>query len=43
MWPLRISVAGKTVTPGGAVELCQIFGKEETLRRMELGIAKLQA
>ena len=42
MWPLRISIAGKTVTPGGAVELCYILGKEETLRRMELGIQKLK-
>ena len=43
MWPLRISIAGKTVTPGGAVELCYILGKEETLRRMELGVQKLKA
>ena len=43
MWPLRIAVAGKAVTPGGAVELCRILGKEETLRRMELGMEKLQA
>ena len=42
MWPLRISIAGKTVTPGGAVELCRILGREETLRRMELGMAKLK-
>ena len=42
MWPLRISVAGKAVTPGGAVELCRILGKDETLRRMKLGMEKLQ-
>jgi len=42
MWPLRISIAGKTVTPGGAVELCYIFGKDEVLRRMEIGISKLK-
>lgn len=42
MWPLRISIAGKAVTPGGAVELCWILGREETLRRIELGIAKLK-
>ena len=41
MWPLRIAVAGKAVTPGGAVELCRILGKDETLRRMALGMAKL--
>lgn len=41
MWPLRIAVAGKLVTPGGAVEICHILGKEETLRRVRAGIAKL--
>ena len=41
MWPVRIAAAGKLVTPGGAVEICQILGKEETLRRIRLGIAKL--
>ncbi|MEA4896342.1 MAG: glutamate--tRNA ligase [Oscillospiraceae bacterium] len=41
MWPVRISVAGKTVTPGGAVEICHILGKSETVRRIKLGIEKL--
>ena len=41
MWPLRIAIAGKAVTPGGAVELCRILGKGETLRRMALGMEKL--
>ena len=41
MWPLRIAVAGKAVTPGGAVELCRILGKDETLRRVALGMAEL--
>ena len=42
MWPVRISVAGKTVTPGGAVEILDILGREESLRRMELGLEKLK-
>lgn len=42
MWPVRIAAAGKAVTPGGAVELCRILGKEETLRRAALGMEKLQ-
>lgn len=42
MWPLRIAVAGKLVTPGGAVEICRILGKDETLRRVKLGIEKLR-
>lgn len=43
MWPARIAVAGKTVTPGGAVEILDILGKEESLRRMEIGLNKLNA
>lgn len=42
MWPARIAVAGKTVTPGGAVEILDILGKEESLRRMEIGLAKFE-
>lgn len=42
MWPVRISAAGKAVTPGGAVEICRILGKDETLRRMRIGIEKLE-
>ena len=41
MWPVRIAVAGKAVTPGGAVEICHILGREETVRRLKLGLEKL--
>jgi len=41
MWPVRIAAAGKAVTPGGAVEICHILGREETLRRLRLGLDKL--
>jgi len=37
MYPVRIAVAGKAVTPGGAVEICTILGKEETLKRLRYG------
>jgi len=43
MWPVRIAAAGKAVTPGGAVEICRILGREETLRRLRLGLEKLSA
>ena len=43
MWPVRIAAAGKAVTPGGAVEICRILGKEETLARVKAAIAKLSA
>ncbi len=42
MWPVRIAAAGKAVTPGGAVEICRILGREETLRRLRIGLSKLQ-
>ncbi len=42
MWPVRIAAAGKLVTPGGAVEICHILGKEETLRRLRAGMAMLK-
>ncbi len=42
MWPVRIAAAGKAVTPGGAVEICRILGREETLRRLRLGLEKLK-
>ncbi len=41
MWPVRIAAAGKLVTPGGAVEICAILGKDETLRRLRAGLEKL--
>ena len=43
MWPVRIAAAGKAVTPGGAVEICHILGKDETLRRLKLGLEKVSA
>ena len=42
MWPVRIAAAGKAVTPGGAVEICHILGKEETLRRIRIAVEKLE-
>ena len=41
MWPVRIAAAGMAVTPGGAVEICRILGREETLRRLKIGLEKL--
>ena len=42
MWPVRIAAAGQAVTPGGAVEICAILGREECLRRLALGLEKLK-
>ena len=41
MWPIRTAVSGKQSTPGGATELMEVFGKEESLKRIRLGIEKL--
>lgn len=43
MWPVRTAVSGKQMTPGGATELMEILGKEEALKRIRLGIGKLEA
>jgi len=42
MWPVRIAAAGKPVTPGGAIEIIFILGRDETLRRIDRGIEKLE-
>ena len=42
MWPVRIAVSGKAVTPGGPVEICTILGKEEALRRIGHAIHMLE-
>lgn len=42
MWAVRIAVAGVSITPGGATELMEILGKDESLARMKAGLAKLQ-
>lgn len=41
LWPVRIAVSGRQMTPGGAFEIMDILGKEESLRRIEIGIEKL--
>ena len=43
MWPLRIAVSGKTVTPGGAVEICIIIGRSETMMRIARALEMLSA
>jgi len=42
MWPIRIAISGKLVTPGGAIEILEILGKEESLKRIEKAIKKLR-
>ena len=42
LWPVRTAVSGKQMTPGGAFEIMDILGKKESLKRMEIGIEKLE-
>ena len=42
LWPVRIAAAGQTVTPGGAMEILAVLGKEEALRRLQLGLQKIE-
>ena len=41
MWPIRTAVSGKQMTPGGATELMELLGKEESIARIKAGIALL--
>ena len=41
IWPVRIAVSGKAVTPAGATEIMEVLGKEESLLRIREGISRL--
>ena len=41
LWPLRIAISGQMSTPGGAIEIAWLIGKEETLKRIKEGLEKL--
>ena len=41
MWPIRTAVSGKQMTPGGATELMELLGKEESLARIRKGVEML--
>lgn len=42
MWPVRIAASGMAVTPGGAVEILDILGREESMRRLYIGLEKIR-
>jgi glutamyl-tRNA synthetase len=42
LWPVRIAASGKQITPGGGIEILYLLGKEESLRRLQVGIDKLK-
>lgn len=41
MWPVRIAASGVAVTPGGCSEVLILLGREESLRRLNEGLSKL--
>ena len=42
LWPVRTALSGEQTSPGGAMELADILGKEEALRRLRKGIELLE-
>jgi len=42
LWPVRIALSGKEMTPCGATELMEVIGKEESIKRIKEGIALLE-
>lgn len=41
-WVMRIALTGVLITPGGATEMAELFGKETTLNRMKRVIERLK-
>ncbi len=42
MWPVRIAISGQEVTPGGAIEILTILGRDESLARLAIALKKLE-
>lgn len=40
-WAIRVAISGRDVTPGGATELADVLGREETEKRMKFAISLL--
>jgi glutamyl-tRNA synthetase len=43
LWSVRTALSGKPATPCGAVEIAVLLGREETRRRLAVGVEKLTA
>ena len=41
MWCIRIAVSGMSATPGGATEIMEVIGKDESIKRIESALTKL--
>ena len=43
IWPLRIALSGKAVTPAGATEIMDVLGREESLSRIRFALEQIHA
>ncbi len=43
MFSMRVALTGAPVTPGGAIEMAKVLGKEESLRRLKFSLALLES
>lgn len=43
LYPVRVALTNTQFTPGGAIEIAHILGKEETLKRLEASIENLKS
>ena len=41
MWAIRVAIARQGITPGGATELMEVFGKDESIARIEQAVSEL--
>ena len=41
-WCVRVAISGKESTPGGVMEIAELLGKEETLRRLDFSISLIK-
>lgn len=42
MWPVRIALSGRQMTPAGATEILEVLGKEESLKRIRAAVSRIQ-
>jgi glutamyl-tRNA synthetase len=43
MWAIRIAISGTSATPGGATDILEILGKQESLRRLQFSLEKVKS
>ena len=41
LWPVRVALSGKALTPGGGIELAAVLGKNESIARIRKALEKL--